>query len=398
MLQRLFLPILVVLFTLQVVGIALAVFLLPPLATAVVCLLSAVLLVALFFFKPATSVQPTPTAPLEPPILSPPTESVVAAPVAVLDTDPLQEQQVSLDLAGRLSNLVAKDTEEAVVALTESLFSLLESSRQVSLHIEESLDSLTKGEAGLGNTAKNLESHWLSFRNLGENFAALQQALSADIQVLSQTVSAIDEFSDNISDLADQTNVLAINASIEAARVGLHGKGFAVIANQVQSLAKSSKQIAEKMATTVSDVVRTVEASFDRQTQRIQGSQALIRRSETDLRTWSSLVEPQVLKVGQMIEQSRSVASLVTQELNRVTVSLQFQDRIRQILEHLRILTETAGKQIESFTEVSLSEVPGPLQERARREAQALFTVDQEWALLGSGSAKKDGPKMVELF
>ena len=315
-----------------------------------------------------------------------------------LDLSLLMEQQVSIHLAGQLSRLVSDDTEEAVIMLSNSIFGLLETSKKVSLNIEESLRTLTGGEAGLDSMVQHLETHWQAFNNLGKNFDSLRQALDKDIHVLSETVGAINEFSDHISDLADQTNVLAINASIEAARVGSHGRGFAVIANQVQLLSKNSKAIAETMAETVRNVVSPVELSFQRQTESIRTSEKLIVRSEHDLRDWSQKVEPQVQRVELLVNQSRSMAELVTQELNSVTVSLQFQDRIRQILEHLEALTQSAGNDLADLTEVPLSQVADTVRTRALERASRLFTVDQEWSLVGGRQSINDKAPRVELF
>ena len=62
-----------------------------------------------------------------------------------------------------------------------------------------------------------------------------------------------------IAKIARQTNMLALNASIEAARAGQHGKGFAVVAEEVRNLAKSSNEAAEKIAELVNGASKQID-------------------------------------------------------------------------------------------------------------------------------------------
>jgi len=65
--------------------------------------------------------------------------------------------------------------------------------------------------------------------------------IARDIMLLSEQTQQIGEITATVSDLADQSNILALNASIEAAKAGEHGKGFAVVATEVRNLAEQSK-------------------------------------------------------------------------------------------------------------------------------------------------------------
>lgn len=311
--------------------------------------------------------------------------------------DHLQKFRGSVELLGGLKGLVVRDTEEAVVRLTQALFALVENSKEVSAHLERSLAFITDGDSGLGKTVANLDQQVKVFESLANHFHQVKAGLGTDIDSLTRAVGSINQFSGVLSDLADQTNVLAINASIEAARVGVQGRGFAVIANHVQSLAKSSKDISDKMAQTVREVVGNVEASFARQTRRIDESEILIHRSESELRRWADHVGPQVAEVQAMIGDSRKLAEVVTQELGDVTVSLQFQDRTRQILDHMAQILEEDTVQLVKSADVSPGPVPPAARQAAFETASRHFTIREEWSLGPSHGTVADS-KSVELF
>ncbi len=92
----------------------------------------------------------------------------------------------------------------------------------------------------LGQTSIQVQQ---SYEEMAETFSKLQAAIREIQQCMGKIVS-----------IADQTNILAINASIEAARAGVEGRGFAVVAAQVKELAKEIKDLTEEVNTGVSDV------------------------------------------------------------------------------------------------------------------------------------------------
>ena len=77
---------------------------------------------------------------------------------------------------------------------------------------------------------------------------------------LSEHSKAIEEIVAAVQDLADQSNLLAVNASIEAARAGDRGKGFAVVAHEIKSLADQSKEATDQIRTILGDTQRWVGA------------------------------------------------------------------------------------------------------------------------------------------
>jgi methyl-accepting chemotaxis protein len=73
---------------------------------------------------------------------------------------------------------------------------------------------------------------------------------------LSDQTKSIEEIINTVSDIADQSNILSVNAAIEAAKAGEHGKGFAVVAQEVKSLADQSKEATNQIRTILDDIQR----------------------------------------------------------------------------------------------------------------------------------------------
>lgn len=226
--------------------------------------------------------------------------------------------------------------ESAVADLAERFSGIVDKLDQVARDSGTATESVEDQDGGLVAVFARSE------KELGAVVASLKAAMSSKaamlnkIQDLDRFIAELQEMAADVASIAAQANLLALNAAIEAAHVGPAGRGFAVVANEFRNLStlsgETGKRMAEKVGVISAAIVSTSQAAQDskqHEDQSMSASEFVIGSVLADFRSITdALVRSSNLLKGESID--------IKSEVGEALVQLQFQDRVSQIMAHVK--------------------------------------------------------------
>jgi methyl-accepting chemotaxis protein len=164
---------------------------------------------------------------------------------------------------------------------------------------------------------------------------------SGQIAALEQNAARIEEITELIQDIADQTDLLALNASIEAARAGEFGKGFTVVAAEVQKLSDRSSRAATEIAALARSTMETVRRLSQRYAEMHLTTGSLARGLGRMAEAGQQVVQNSEKVAGTMERTSESVdaiTNLTLEGLNGSAEALRASQELKAAVERLSLL------------------------------------------------------------
>ncbi|MBX3368468.1 MAG: methyl-accepting chemotaxis protein [Phycisphaeraceae bacterium] len=153
------------------------------------------------------------------------------------------------------------------------------------------------------------------------------------VNTLGQKSEEIGRIIDVINDIADQTNLLALNAAIEAARAGEHGRGFAVVADEVRKLSERTTRATEEVASSIRDIQENTSSAVQ-----------LIESGSSRVTKGVELANAAGSALGRIVDGSGTVGTMVTSIAAAATEQAAAAEQIARSVEQINAVTNEAAQ------------------------------------------------------
>jgi methyl-accepting chemotaxis protein len=270
------------------------------------------------------------------------------------DEDEIRRHIDSLEAFGAdLAPVWSRQIESSRSQMEDAIAALSGRFGQIAARLDQTLGLSTNSGASGGDSAAAVSAR--SQQQLDVVVQLLRASMQTKAEMLTKVqglqafVDELQEMVQAIALITQQTSLLAINATIEAAHAGSSGRGFATVAQEVRALSKQSGEtgtrIAEKIQLIGSAIVATCSAAEDstrREHESVIASEAAINQVLNGFREYTE-------SLANTTDQLRQESQGIKDEVNEALVQLQFQDRVSQVMTHVRANIERLPEVMQDY-------------------------------------------------
>jgi methyl-accepting chemotaxis protein len=230
------------------------------------------------------------------------------------------------------------DTSSSITELSASIQQISQSSRSADAKSGEAKKASRNGLVSVDETIDGLTTITTNIKAAGDT-----------TKKLGERSSEIDKIVKTITEISEQTNLLALNAAIEAARAGEHGKGFAVVADEVRNLAERSADSAKEISIIIekiqSEMQRTTDIMDTSIKSTIEGMTLAeeLKRSFNDINENVTETNASIEEISSALSQQAKVCDDVVNAIETITLNVHNIDKKnKKLVDKTAVLDETS--------------------------------------------------------
>lgn len=251
--------------------------------------------------------------------------------------------------------------DDVIIQTDEAAIEILQRIQAVSAQANELVDYLNSADFRNVDLADELDRITNSLEEISQYIQALPELIEQEKRTtdqIQQQISMFGEDLDKIKTIAFQTKILSLNAAIEAARAGKHGKGFSVVAQEVRHLAEDSRNAASQITQKIRSVLEFVEATrsnnnFDMLTELVQKAGNISQFVSSLSDNYDDIQQFYKTLMRVMKQHNEKLA----QDIAHMLGQIQFQDPVRQrierVLQNMSLYTDISDRVLRADPKLS---------------------------------------------